>query len=73
MAMPDQCLDPQGVPDIKKPAGRQAVFQLECEVAYKPCHGDYSGHPALHPFGAGLRPFKIVPDNFVDPSRAVPD
>ena len=27
---------------------------------------DVFGHPALRPFGAGLWPFKIVPDNFVE-------
>ena len=27
--------------------------------------GVYSGRPALHPFGASLRLFKIVPDDFV--------
>jgi hypothetical protein len=27
-----------------------------------------AGHPALHPFGASLRLFKIAPDDFVCPS-----
>jgi len=28
---------------------------------------DDSGHPALHPTRVGLRPFKFVPDEFVEP------
>ena len=28
---------------------------------------DYSAHPVLRPFGAGLRPFKIAPGDFVEP------
>jgi len=30
---------------------------------------DYSGRPALRPFGVGLRPIKFVPDKFVEPLR----
>ncbi len=32
----------------------------------------YSGRPALHPSGASLRLFKIVPDDFVDHSATSP-
>jgi len=31
---------------------------------------DYSLHREAHPFGAGLRPFKIAPGNFVEPTSA---